>query len=97
MNQQVVQMVNSIIHEQFEVPQNLLLPEAHLKNDLSLDSLDFVDMVVLLESRLNSQLPNIDFMAIKTLQDVYKLVDNLTQNPSTQSQLRPVEAQVELV
>ena len=84
MDQEVVQLVNSIMHENFEVPLEDLKPMAHLKNDLKLDSLDFVDMVVLLEEKLKGQMPSIDFLKIQTLQDVYLLVSDLiTENKKT--------------
>lgn len=80
MNQSVIEMVNAIMHEQFEVPVEDLKPMALLKDDLKLDSLDFVDMVVLLEEKMGHPLNSpIDFMAIKTLEDVYQLVERLTQ------------------
>jgi len=80
MNQSVIEMVNAIMHEQFEVPTEDLKPTALLKDDLKLDSLDFVDMVVLLEEKMGQPLNSpIDFMAIKTLDDVYQLVERLTQ------------------
>lgn len=79
MNQQVMQMVNSIMHEKFEVPMESLVATAHLKDDLKLDSLDFVDMVVLLEDKIGGQMPSIDFLAIKTLGDVYNLVGGLVE------------------
>ncbi len=85
MNQQVTNLVNSIMHEQFEIPVENLVGHAHLKNDLKLDSLDFVDMVVLLEEKIGGQMPSIDFMTIQTLGDVYNLVDSL-MDASTQKQ-----------
>ncbi len=77
MDQEVVQLVNSIMHENFEVPLQDLKPTANLKVDLKLDSLDFVDMVVLLEEKVKGQMPKIDFIKIQTLQDVYALVTDL--------------------
>ncbi|MBC7741753.1 MAG: acyl carrier protein [Bdellovibrionaceae bacterium] len=85
MNQQIEQMVNSMMHEQFEVPIENLVSTAHLKDDLKLDSLDFVDMVVLLEEKVGGQMPSIDFMSIRTLGDVYLLVNTL-MNSKVQKQ-----------
>ncbi|MFZ3231638.1 MAG: phosphopantetheine-binding protein [Pseudobdellovibrio sp.] len=80
MDQQVTQMVNSIMHEQFEVPMEDLVATANLKADLKLDSLDFVDMVVILEEKVGGQMPNIDFLSIQTLGDVYNLVETLFES-----------------
>lgn len=80
MNQQVKDMVNSIMQEQFEVPVEKLVPSALLKEDLQLDSLDFVDMVVVFEEKVGGSMPAIDFLAIKKLEDIYALVDQLYES-----------------
>jgi acyl carrier protein len=76
-NTQVVAVVNTILQEKFEVTQNALLPEASLKEDLKLDSLDFVDMFIMLEQEMGKSVQNIDFMKIRTLGDIYQLVTDL--------------------
>lgn len=77
MNNEVIQLVNSILHEKFEIPMDKLVPESHLKQDLALDSLDFVDMVVLIEDQHKMNIKDIDFLKIQTLGDIYNLVGNL--------------------
>lgn len=78
LNTGVVEKVNQIIHEKFEVPVEKLKPEAHLKNDLNLDSLDFIDMIVLLEQNGNFNLDNVDFTKISSLNDVYDMVEKIS-------------------
>lgn len=85
MNQELIEVINKILKEKFEVPQEKLIPEALLKQDLNLDSLDFVDMIVLLEDQYGTEIRNIDFLQIKTLGDIYKLVGDLKQEPSPMS------------
>ena len=76
-NQEIVDMVNKLLVEKFEVPIEKLVPESLLKQDLSLDSLDFVDMVVLIEDQYGAGIRNIDFLQIRTLGDIYKMVNDL--------------------
>lgn len=78
MDQKIVELVNSIMEQKFEVPRENLVGTASLKEDLKLDSLDFVDMVVLLEEKVGGPMPDFDFMAIKTLNDIYSLVEKIT-------------------
>ena len=78
MNPEVVAKVNKIIHEKFEVPVEKLTPQAHLKNDLKLDSLDFVDMIVFLEQSGKMNIENIDFTTVLNLSDVYVMVEKIT-------------------
>lgn len=62
----------------FEVPAEKLVPTSLLKDDLKLDSLDFVDMFVMLEEEMNHPPQNVDFMSIRTLGDIYQLVSNIS-------------------
>ncbi len=70
---QIIETVNAMMHENFEIPKKQLVPTAHLRNDLKLDSLDFVDMIVLLESKTGKTVENIDIPNTQTLADIYKI------------------------
>lgn len=80
---QVIEIVNTILHEKFEVAIAKLTPDASLKEDLKLDSLDFVDMFILLEQKTGNDVQNIDFLKIHTLGDIYQMVSDLSvQRPA---------------
>ena len=83
MNAESVTLVNKIIHEKFEVPMDKLIPEANLRSDLQLDSLDFVDMVVLLEQKVRMPVQDIDITKIVSLGDVYNLVEQISAKQKT--------------
>lgn len=72
-NQKIIDTVHQIMVERYEVDAKLLKPEAKLKDDLNLDSLDFVDMLVTLEKKSGKKLPQINLVNMSTLEDVYKL------------------------
>lgn len=72
----IVSQVNKIMVEGFEVDSDLLTPEAHLKDDLGLDSLDGVDLVVALEKTFGCRIAEEDARQIKTLQDIYSHIQN---------------------
>lgn len=74
---EVISLVNKILHEKFEVPLSAMNPTANIKDDLQLDSLDFVDMFVLLEEHTASAPKNLDILNIRTLNDIYNLVNEL--------------------
>jgi acyl carrier protein len=75
MDREIVQKVNELMHQGFEIPFENLKPEARLKEDLGLDSLDAVDMLVHLEERIGSRIEGERLMTVKTLSDVYTLVE----------------------
>jgi len=71
----ITNKVNDFLVEEFEAEMEELLPEANLKETLELDSLDFVDLVVAVESEFGVKLASEDFVGIDTLQDFYNLID----------------------
>ncbi len=86
MENEIISLVNSILNEKFEIPKEKLVPDAHLKRDLNLDSLDFVDMIVLIEDKYSMGARDVDFLKIQTLGDIYSLVTTLgTQAESNQA------------
>jgi acyl carrier protein len=70
-------IVNDILVERFEMSREKLVAAANLRQDLKLDSLDFVDMIVILESKVQGKMPEFDFLAINTLGDIYNLVEKI--------------------
>lgn len=82
----VKEIVNKIFQERFEIPYSDLKPEAHLRNDLNLDSLDYIEMIVFIEKNMSFKVNRDDLKNVNTLQDVYNLVENtlkdLTRKPT---------------
>ena len=54
----------------------MLEPGANLKDTIGLDSLDFVDLVVAVESNFGVKLVGEDFANVVTLNDFYNLIQN---------------------
>ena len=68
---QIKEIVNQILVEEFEIEQGLLQPEALLKQDVGIDSLDFVDIVVAIEREFGFKPTTQDLKLVKTLDDLY--------------------------
>jgi acyl carrier protein len=77
-NENVVTQVNALMHEGFEIPFEKLTPSATVFGDLGLDSLDAVDMLVNLEDRIGVKVDVERLKSVKTLQDIYNLVQDLS-------------------
>lgn len=71
----IVEKINDFLIDEFEVDEEEIAPEANLKDTLELDSLDFVDLVVAVESNFGVKLVGEDFVNIMTLQDFYDLIE----------------------
>lgn len=78
---EIVEKVNALMKQGFELTPDQLQPQARLKEDLGLDSLDAVDMLVYLEENLGSRIEGERLMQVKTLADVYTLVQEAAAAP----------------
>lgn len=74
--EEVINIVNAFLVEEFEVEQEVIAPGAPLKDTLGLDSLDYVDLVVIIESNFGVKLGEADFVGIESFQDFYDTIDN---------------------
>ncbi|WP_025761951.1 phosphopantetheine-binding protein [Dyadobacter tibetensis] len=72
--EEIIEGVREFLAEEFEIDPSDILPENSLKETLDLDSLDYVDLVVLIEEHLNIKLTGEDFKGIVTFSDFYSLV-----------------------
>ena len=71
----IIEKTNDFLIDEFEVEEDDISPEANLKETLGLDSLDFVDLVVAVESNFGVKLVGEDFVNIITLKDFYDLIE----------------------
>ncbi len=72
---EIIAKANEILACEFEVEESVITPEAPLKETLGLDSLDLVDVVVLIEENFGVTLKNSDFIGVKSFSDFYTLLD----------------------
>ena len=73
--QEIIQKVNALLVEEFEIAEELLAPEASLKQDLEIDSLDFVDIVVLIDRELGFKPQAAELKTVKTLGEFYDYIE----------------------
>ena len=73
-NTEIIDKINSFLAEEFEVEESKLVPAANLKDTLGLDSLDYIDLVVVIESNFAFKVKPEDFTNIATFQDFCEYV-----------------------
>jgi acyl carrier protein len=73
--QEIIAKVNNLLVEEFEIEESLLTPDASLKSDLEIDSLDFVDIVVLIDREFGFKPKAEELKTVKTLQDFYDYIE----------------------
>ena len=72
--EEIIERINSFLAEEFEVDADKMVPTANLKETLDLDSLDYIDLVVVIESNFAFKVKPEDFTGIVTFQDFYDYV-----------------------
>lgn len=73
--EELIDQVNEIMIEGFEVESELLARDAKLGDDLGLDSLDAVDLVVAIEKQFGCRIDETDARAMRVLGDIYDYVE----------------------
>ncbi|CAZ96235.1 Acyl carrier protein [Zobellia galactanivorans] len=71
----IIQKIDDFLIDEFEVEEEEIAADANLKDTLGLDSLDFVDLVVAVESNFGVKLVGEDFVNVTTLQNFYDLIE----------------------
>ncbi len=66
------------LSEEFEVDPAAITPDAPLKETLALDSLDYVDLVVVIEENFGFKVNAEDFMRLVTFKDFYDHIEART-------------------
>ncbi len=73
-SKEIIEKIHAFLIEEFEVGKEKIVPGANLKDTLGLDSLDYIDLVVAIESNFAFKVKPEDFTNIATLQDFYNYV-----------------------
>jgi acyl carrier protein len=72
----IIKIINNFLIEEFEIDEKQISSSAHLKDDLGLESLDFVDIAVVVQKEFGLTLKGEEMTAIRTLQDLYGYIFN---------------------
>lgn len=72
---EIEQKTVGFLAEEFEVELDTMMPDASLKETLNLDSLDYVDLVIFIESHFGFKVKPNDFMELQTLNDFYDYIE----------------------
>jgi acyl carrier protein len=71
---EIVEKINSFLVEEFEVDPAKIKPEANLKETLELDSLDYIDLVVVIENNFGIKVDPVDFVDLVSFQNFYDYI-----------------------
>ena len=72
----IEEQVKNIVVEQLGVSVNEVVPEASFVDDLGADSLDLVELVMVLEEEFGKEIPDEDAEKIQTVKDAINFIKN---------------------
>ena len=73
--EEIIEKVNGFLIEEFEIEKSRITPDANFKDDLELESLDFVDIVVIIERDFGFKVKSEDLIHIRQLSDLYNYIE----------------------
>ena len=74
---QILQELRTILADTFEIDPVRVTPEAHLFDELDLDSIDAVDLVIKLQEMTGKRIKPDEFRSVRTIGDIVVAVDRL--------------------
>jgi acyl carrier protein len=72
--EEVVKIINTFLIDEFELSPEQVVPEAQLKDDLGLESLDFVDIAVVIEKEFGFKVKGEEMVGVRTINDLYDYI-----------------------
>lgn len=73
---EIEEKVKAFLIEDLEVEEEQIFPEARLKEDVGIDSLDFVDIVVIVEKNFGFKIKPEEMATVITLSDFYSYIES---------------------
>jgi len=78
--EEITEKVNDFLIEEFELEESELVADAIMKDDLDIESLDFVDIAVIIEKEFGLKVTSEDMIKIIKLEDLYNFILHHSQN-----------------
>jgi acyl carrier protein len=76
----IIDKINGFLSDEFEVDTDRMQPGANIRQVLELDSLDYIDLVVVVENNFSFKVKPEEFIRIITFQDFYTYIISRMQS-----------------
>ena len=76
---EIVEKVNALLAEEFEVDAADFATDANIKETLSLDSLSLVDLVAIIQQTYKIKIPVAELKTIQTFDNLYDYIESHLQ------------------
>ena len=73
---EIYQKVKDFLISEFEIEEEVIKPEARLREDIGIDSLDFVDIIVIVDRTFGFRIVPEELKNVVTLEDFCNYIDS---------------------
>ncbi len=73
---EIEEKVRAFLIDDLEIEEENIFPEAKLKEDMGIDSLDYVDIVVIVEKNFGFKIKPQEMTTVKTLSQFYDYIES---------------------
>jgi len=81
--EEVLERLKVVLSDLFEIKPEKIVPEAHLYDDLDIDSIDAVDLFLTLKEITGRKIQPQAFKDVRTVNDVIDAIQTLTSKPAS--------------
>jgi acyl carrier protein len=78
--EEIIKITNDFLIEEIEVEPGAVTEDASFKDDLGIDSLDFVDIVVIVEKKFGFKIKAEEMVGVTTLGGFYNYIEKKVNN-----------------
>ncbi|MCD4682568.1 MAG: acyl carrier protein [Bacteroidales bacterium] len=73
--QEIKDIVNDFLVDEFEIELDQIKEDATLKDELEIESLDLVDIIVMIEKKFGFKIKPEEIVKVQTVQDLYIFIE----------------------
>jgi len=81
--EEILERLKVVLSDLFEIKPEKIVPEAHLYDDLDIDSIDAVDLFLTLKEITGRKIQPQAFKDVRTVNDVIDAIQTLTSKPAS--------------
>jgi len=72
---EIIEIVNDFLIDEFEIEPEQIKENATLKDELDIESLDLVDIIVMIEKKFGFKVKPEEIVKVQTVQELYNFIE----------------------
>lgn len=79
--QEIIKIVNDFLIDEFELEPEQIQMNTSLREELAIESLDLVDIIVLIESEFGFKIEPVEIVKVNTMRELYDFIIERVNKP----------------